>query len=207
MHNIQSMSHFSVTCIPEQGINKELMNSIKFYNYLSCRWIIAVFFNLLDGPQRPAELFRNIHGMSKKVFYERISSLIDDGFITKRVIKVFPSHVEYSFTENGEEFIPFLTELRALNITDEAISHVFKCKWLKSILIALSKNSMRMMELKSAIGEISNKVLSEKLKKLERFLLVERTVEIDSPVKVKYRLSQPGKYLADFLLKHSTVIP
>jgi len=178
------------------------MNSIQLYNNLSCRWSITILSNLLDGPQRPAEMFRAIDGMSKKVFYERISSLIDTGFIKKRVIKVFPSHVEYSFTEKGKEFIPFLTELRSLSVNGESIYHVFKCKWLESILIALSKDEMRTMELKYAIGEISNKVLSEKLKKLERFLLIERNVELDVPVKVKYNLSQSGKSLADFLSKY-----
>lgn len=180
-----------------------MMNAMELYNYLSCRWIITIFLNLLNGPQRPAEMFREIHGMSKKVFYERMSSLINGGLIKKKVIRDFPSHVEYSFTEKGEEFVPFLKELRSLNIDEEFIHHVFKCKWLKSILIALSKNTMRTMELKNAIGEISNKVLSEKLKKLERFLLIDRSIELDVPVKVKYNLSQSGKYLANFLSKYT----
>lgn len=129
--------------------------------------------------------------------------MIKDGLLEKRVIRVFPSHVEYNLTKEGGKMLPLLRELRELKIDEETLSHVFKCKWLKSILITLSKGTLRTMGIKDAIGEISNKVLSEKLKKLERFQLIEKTLKLEVPLAVKYNLSYSGKVLTEYLIKYT----
>lgn len=177
-----------------------------FENYLSCKWTIAILFTLLDIPQRPSTIVASTPGMSKKVFYERISTMIEDGLLEKTLIRVFPSHVEYKFTKNGKEIVPLLRELRKLGIGEEPLSHVFKCKWLKSILLALSKNTLRSTEIRDAIGNVSNKVLSEKLKKLERFHLVKKTLKVEVPIRAEYNLSHPGKRLAEYLTRYKSMI-
>lgn len=171
-------------------------------NYLSHKWTISILFDLLDSTQRPSTILKTKKGISKKIFYESIFPMINDGFVEKKVVKVFPSHVEYRFTDKGESMFPFLNELRELKINPEILSHVFKCKWLKSILLSLLGKTLRAMELKETIGDVSNKVLSEKLKKLEKFQVVERTLKAEVPVRVEYKVNDSGKRLAEFLAKY-----
>ena len=170
-------------------------------NYLSFKWSIDIFFSLTDLPQRPSFIFQESNGISKKVLYDRISFLIEKGLLEKKVITLFPSHVEYKFTKDGEEIVPFLRELKGLEIDTEVLSYVFKYKWIKPILISLSGKSLRAMELKKSIEGISNKVLSERLRKLEKLQLIDRKLTADVPVRVDYKTTDSGKRLAEFLTK------
>lgn len=129
--------------------------------------------------------------------------MIKEGLLEKRVIRLFPSHVEYSLAKKGKEVLPLLRELRELKIDEETLSQVFKCKWLKSILIILPKDTLRTTEIRDAIGEVSNKVLSEKLKKLEGFRLIEKRLKLAVPVIAEYNLTQSGKLLAEYLIKYT----
>ena len=179
------------------------MNYNEFSNeYLSCKWNIEIFFCLLEFGKRPSEILQTTTGISKKVFYERISFLLDRGLLEKRVITIFPSNVEYKFSVYGEKMIPFFYELKSLRIETEALSLVFKCKWVKAILFSLSGRSLRSMELKNAIGDISNKVLSEKLRKLEDCKLIDRTLKAEVPVRVDYKACDSGQRLTVFLTKY-----
>jgi DNA-binding HxlR family transcriptional regulator len=70
-------------------------------------------------------------------------------------------------------------------------------KWALLILDRLQKEPVRFNQLKRDIKGISQKVLSQTLKKLERDGLVSRTIFPTVPVTVEYALTQLGDSLTD----------
>ncbi len=68
-------------------------------------------------------------------------------------------------------------------------------RWTGAILQSLFAGSARFTELKERIPELSDRLLSERLKELEELGLVEREVEGDRPVSVHYVLTAKGRSL------------
>lgn len=68
-------------------------------------------------------------------------------------------------------------------------------KWAALILWKLSGGTVRFNELRRAIGGISQKVLSQALKRLERDGLVNRRAFATVPVTVEYSLTPLGRDL------------
>ena len=72
-------------------------------------------------------------------------------------------------------------------------------KWTVKVIHALADGTRRYGELKSELGEITPKVLTETLRQLEYDGLVQRTVYAVVPPKVEYSLTALGKTLVDAL--------
>jgi DNA-binding HxlR family transcriptional regulator len=70
-------------------------------------------------------------------------------------------------------------------------------KWTALIIQLLSKKTMRYAELQREIGGISQKMLTQTLRSLERDGLVDRKVYPVVPPKVEYSLSRLGRTLID----------
>jgi len=69
-------------------------------------------------------------------------------------------------------------------------------KWSLLILMLLNNfGKMRFNQIRSTIGEISQKMLSQSLRKLEADGLVTRTVFPEIPPRVEYELTEMGKSL------------
>lgn len=73
-------------------------------------------------------------------------------------------------------------------------------KWKVFILWHLQNGPMRNSELLKAIPGISQKMLTQKLRELEKMKLVERTVYPEIPPRVEYALSRPGEKLKAVLI-------
>ena len=58
---------------------------------------------------------------------------------------------------------------------------------------------MRFSEIAQAIPQLSDRLLSERMKELEARGIVERRVQPDAPVKVEYELTDMGRELAPTL--------
>ncbi|CAD6550938.1 winged helix-turn-helix transcriptional regulator [Paraburkholderia sabiae] len=91
------------------------------------------------------------------------------------------------------------------NVFDEACSsrlalELIASKWTLLILPALQDGPMRNNALLRKIGGISQKVLSQTLRELERNGLVIRDVRGTKPLHVEYRLSALGVSLSDALV-------
>lgn len=65
-------------------------------------------------------------------------------------------------------------------------------KWSSLILLALQEKPFRFSELKRELGDITQRVLTQNLKSLERDGLVKREVKPGPPVEVSYSLTQRG---------------
>jgi DNA-binding HxlR family transcriptional regulator len=72
-------------------------------------------------------------------------------------------------------------------------------RWKPLILWQLSNGTMRYNEIKKAIPNVSEKMLIEKLKELERDQLIIRKAKPIVPPYVEYELSELGKSLSTIL--------
>jgi DNA-binding HxlR family transcriptional regulator len=68
-------------------------------------------------------------------------------------------------------------------------------RWTGAILAVLMEGALRFSEIASAVPELSDRLLSERMKELERRGIVERTVISGPPLRVEYELSQMGREL------------
>jgi DNA-binding HxlR family transcriptional regulator len=69
-------------------------------------------------------------------------------------------------------------------------------RWTGAILFLLMGSRCRFTRLRSAIPEVTDRMLSDRLRELEAEGIVERTVVPDTPVRVEYSLTKKGRALA-----------
>lgn len=79
------------------------------------------------------------------------------------------------------------------------LDHVFS-KWGVLVLVALSDGSLRWSELRRTVLGVSEKMLAQTLRLLERDGLVHRDAHPVIPPHVDYRLTGPGKELVDLMM-------
>ncbi len=70
-------------------------------------------------------------------------------------------------------------------------------KWASLIIGLLEEDIMRFSDLKRAIGGITQKMLTQTLRSLERDGLVKRTVYPEVPPRVEYELTDLGRTLIE----------
>lgn len=81
------------------------------------------------------------------------------------------------------------------------IIDVVSKKWTVCIVNILEKDKpLRYSEIKSRLGEISPKTLSDTLKGLEKVGLIQRNVYPETPPRVEYLLTKDGKELKSALI-------
>ena len=98
-----------------------------------------------------------------------------------------------SGTESEED------EPRCCPLLHEAVELVGK-RWTGAIVaVLLAGGPMRFSEVAQAVPQLSDRLLSERMKELEARGVVERTVHAESPVRVEYSLTQMGRELAPAL--------
>ncbi len=68
-------------------------------------------------------------------------------------------------------------------------------RWTGAILRVLMDGPLRFSEIAQAVPELSDRLLSERMKELERRGIVERSVIPGPPLRVEYELSQMGREL------------
>ena len=70
-------------------------------------------------------------------------------------------------------------------------------KWVMLVIYALQHEKKRTSQIKYLLGDISQKMLTQTLRKLESYHLVERTVYDQVPPKVEYELTELGLMLVE----------
>ena len=95
--------------------------------------------------------------------------------------------------------------------TDEVAAHGSCCpfyheavelvgrRWTGAILRVLMDRPMRFSEVVQAVPELSDRLLSARMKELEARGIVQRTVHPGPPVRVEYSLSEMGRELGPAL--------
>jgi DNA-binding HxlR family transcriptional regulator len=69
-------------------------------------------------------------------------------------------------------------------------------RWTGAILFLLLRDRLRFSGLRAGIPEITDRMLSERLRELEEEGIVQREVVRDAPVRVEYSLTEKGRALA-----------
>ncbi len=68
-------------------------------------------------------------------------------------------------------------------------------RWTGAILSVLMDGPLRFSEVKTLVPDLSDRLLSERLKELENEGIVERRVQDDLPARVEYTLTEKGRAL------------
>lgn len=68
-------------------------------------------------------------------------------------------------------------------------------RWTGAILDVLQRGPTRYAELRAAVPDISDRMLSERLRALEEAGIVTRQVSAEPPVRVDYELTEKGRAL------------
>ena len=77
-------------------------------------------------------------------------------------------------------------------------------RWTGAILRVLMDGPLRFSQIAQAVPELSDRLLSERMKELEARGIVERTVIPGPPLRVEYSLSQMGAELEPALVELQT---
>lgn len=70
-------------------------------------------------------------------------------------------------------------------------------RWTGALIRMLLEGRLRYSDLKAAVPDISDRMLSERLKELEAEGIVTRIVTPDTPVRVEYELTDKGRALEE----------
>jgi DNA-binding HxlR family transcriptional regulator len=83
-----------------------------FLHVTNGKWKPAILSGLMLSPQRPKDMLDALPNCSKRVLFQQLSELEQDGIITRRVYNEIPLKVEYFFTSLGESLIPIMNTLK-----------------------------------------------------------------------------------------------
>lgn len=72
------------------------------------------------------------------------------------------------------------------------IEDIVGCKWSLCVLDLMARGVRRPGAMQKCIAGMSTKVLNERLRKLQRFGIIERRVYAEVPPRVEYRLTEFG---------------
>jgi DNA-binding HxlR family transcriptional regulator len=90
-------------------------------------------------------------------------------------------------------------EAHCCPILHEAVELIGK-RWSGAIIVVLIEGGpMRFSEIAQSIPQLSDRLLSERMKELEARGIVERRVHAESPARVEYALTEMGAELAPTL--------
>lgn len=94
-----------------------------------------------------------------------------------------PEEVEFDFGDFGAD------------CPARAAVDLFANTWLPVVVYELRDGPRRPSQLQRSIGGISQKVLTQTLRRLQREGLVQRHRHIEAPPRVEYELTEPGRDL------------
>lgn len=79
------------------------------------------------------------------------------------------------------------------------VEDIVGCKWSLCVLDLVSRGVSRPGAMQKSIAGLTTKVLNERLRKLVRFGILERTVFAEVPPRVEYRLTPFGERFGELL--------
>ncbi|HTI14599.1 MAG TPA: helix-turn-helix domain-containing protein [Dictyobacter sp.] len=77
--------------------------------------------------------------------------------------------------------------------------HLLGDSWVLLIIMNLLQGSMRFNTLRTALGHISSRTLSNRLKLLEELGFVQRKAFLEIPPRVEYHITEKGQALGDVI--------
>ncbi len=171
---------------------------------LKCKWALSILVLLYRGEMRPSELRRAINGISERVLFDRLSKMVEVGIAGRWTNSGYPKE-SYYYLKDPQEFGCLVEWVESSRIPPEQVAELFSCKWTMDVLKSLEEPTSP-SSLKEQLRGISDKVLQQRLRKLEELGLVRRSVLPDRPIRVHYSLSDKGRKLLPLLVRMESVI-
>ncbi|MCS6893278.1 MAG: helix-turn-helix transcriptional regulator [Deltaproteobacteria bacterium] len=85
-----------------------------FRKVFACKWTFEILMLINLKPHNYNAIFRNIHGISKKVLSDRLKKLLSLGLIQRSVFSEVPVKVVYSLTKSGKRLVNLIKSILAL---------------------------------------------------------------------------------------------
>ncbi|WP_373232678.1 winged helix-turn-helix transcriptional regulator [Cohnella sp.] len=82
----------------------------------------------------------------------------------------------------------------------ESAAELLGKKWTGLIIRVMLGGPKRFKEIKEQIPEMSDKMLTDRMKELEALGILTRTVYPEMPVRIEYELTEKGRNLEDVIL-------
>jgi DNA-binding HxlR family transcriptional regulator len=82
----------------------------------------------------------------------------------------------------------------------ESAAEILGKKWTGLIIRVLLGGPKRFKDIKEQIPEMSDKMLTDRMKELEAVGILTRTVYPEMPVRIEYELTEKGKNLEEVIL-------
>jgi len=79
-----------------------------------CKWSLRILGLIRKGTCRPGAIERQLDGLTTKVQNHYFRRMVSLGILEKIVYPEVPPHVEYRLTAFGEQFMPILDAIEAL---------------------------------------------------------------------------------------------
>ncbi len=167
---------------------------------LICKWSIEILRVLACRAMKFSEIAAHLK-INNKVLSDRLRKLASLQLIRKSECG------QYAITRRGVMLVHNFSILFEHGLQPSAIEDVLRCKWMRSILEALYETDLYASEILNRISGIRWKILSERLKKLEGYGLVDREVAPTRPIRVRYKLTRKGRILAGWILVNEETLP
>ncbi len=169
---------------------------------LRCKWSVVVLAELGDGASRPSQILRRHSNLKPKVLWQRLRKLERFKLVQRFTFDGYPRRTDYRLTEEGLKLAQWAKSLLQSGLTLDELTTVLRCRYMVAILKLLAQQPRRPKSLRARL-KIADKLLFERLAKLERLGLVWREIVPTKPIQVRYHLTERARSLMPLLTDES----
>jgi DNA-binding HxlR family transcriptional regulator len=169
---------------------------------LRCKWSVVVLAELGDGASRPSQILRRHSNLKPKVLWQRLKKLERFNLVQRFTFDGYPRRTDYRLTEEGLKLAQWAKSLLQSGLTLDELTTVLRCRYMVAILKLLAQQPRRPKSLRARL-KIADKLLFERLAKLERLGLVWREIVPTKPIQVRYHLTERARSLMPLLTDES----
>lgn len=183
------------------------------------RWKPVIIFQLLqNGMMRFGALRKEIEGITERMLTKQLRELEGDQIVHRKVYAEVPPRVEYSLTEYGRSLKPIMISMRDWGAEHAGgeIHHPFGCsveatlsviggRWKPIIIFKLLQHDvLRFGAMRKEIDGITERMLTNQLRELEKDAVIKRKVYAEVPPRVEYSLNEYGHSLEPIMTSMRT---
>lgn len=88
-----------------------LGRNMEQFHAVSEKWNLLILLALQDGPLRYGAVHKRVNGISQKMLSQRLVTLHNAGFISRKAYVEIPPRVEYQLTSLGAGIVPHISAL------------------------------------------------------------------------------------------------
>ncbi len=165
---------------------------------LKCKWTILILADLADGFTRPSQILRRHPELTPKVLWERLNKLVSLSVVCRRQGSGYPKKTCYRLTAEGRRLSCWARALTATGLSVSQWEEILRCRHTLRILRLLLRQSARPKVLRFRLS-VTDKVLFDRLRKLESTGLVQRRILSGRPIQVFYAVTPQAQALRPLL--------